>query len=58
MFICQRTTIQGSLVVLVLCSLLILKMQQKHNIIWMASILVGVRSLLFLLKKIGKSLMK
>jgi len=42
-------------VVLVLCSILILKMQQKQNITWIDRFFLGERLLLYLLKRLGRS---
>lgn len=54
-FISQETFIQESLVVLVLCSILILKTQQKQNIIWIDRFFLDERLLLYLLKRVGRS---
>lgn len=54
-FISQETFIQESLVVLVLCSILILKRQQKQNIIWIDRFFLGERLLFYLLKRVGRS---
>lgn len=54
-FISRETFIQESLVVSVLCSILILKMQQKQNITWIDRFFLGGRLLLYLLKRLGRS---